>query len=222
MLVLASTSPYRRELLARLAVPFEVADPGLDEEPWKQKGLSPDDLVVQLALAKAEAVAASRPGDHVIGADQVAVLDGEILGKPGTNERAVEQLLRLAGREHRLVTGVALVGPEGWSRTAVDVQEMRMRPFGRPAAERYVAEEEVRNCAGSYRIEGLGIRLFARMRSEDWTGIVGLPLLLVSRLLAEAGLDPLGAPTTSVRERARASGRDVGVVESGARDQGPA
>lgn len=222
MLVLASTSPYRRELLARLAVPFETADPELDEEPWKQKGLSAEDLVTQLALAKALAVAASRSGDHVIGADQVAVLGAEILGKPGTNERAVEQLLRLSGQEHRLVTGVALVGPQGWSRTALDVQVMRMRPFGRAAAERYVAEEDVRNCAGSYRIEGLGIRLFAQMRSEDWTGIVGLPLLVLSRLLAEAGLDPLDESTVGEASRVRGSGPTAGGVESGARDHGAA
>lgn len=192
-LVLASTSPWRGELLAQLQVPFEQVDPQLDEEPWKRRGLSARQLVVELARAKAAAVLAQHPDALALGADQVVCVDGRILGKPGTPERAIEQLELLAGRTHELIGGLALHdGRTGSVRTALDVHEVRLRPLDRAAIERYVSAEDVTGCAGSYRIEGLGVSLFETITGSDYTGVIGLPLMTVTRLLVQAGLDPLG------------------------------
>ncbi len=155
------------------------------------QGLIPDDLVVQLALAKAQALRPQFPGALLLGADQVAVTGNLILGKPGSSERAVEQLLQLAGGEHRLVTGLALWDDrEQREHTAVVVRNLRMRELTRTEAEEYVRRDSPEGCAGSYRIESLGIALFEHI-DGDSSGVVGLPLMAVSRLLREAGLDPL-------------------------------
>jgi septum formation protein len=173
-------------------VRFEAVDPELDEAPWKGLGLSPRELVVTLATEKAQAVLRRRPGCLVLGADQVADVDGRILGKPGDDEHARAQLRELQGRTHHLWTGVALAGPGPEQiRSAVDQHRMVMRPLDADAITRYVAREDVRGCAGSYRVEGLGAALFSAMEGRDWTGIVGLPLLAVVRMLVEAGQDPL-------------------------------
>lgn len=194
-LVLASTSPWRRDLLARLGLPFEAIDPRLDEAPWKDRGLGPEELVVALAIAKAEAGGALRPGSLVIGSDQVACIDGRILGKPGSVERAVEQLQALAGRTHRLVTGVALLdGRSGQVSTALDVHEVTLRALSEEQLRCYVDRDRPLACAGSYKLEGLGIALFERVVGEDYTGVIGLPLTAVVRLLGAVGLDPLGSP----------------------------
>ncbi len=193
-LLLASTSPWRGELLERLGLPFEQLDPELDEAPWKLRGLAVEDLVTQLAVAKAEALAPRAPDAFILGADQVAALDGAILGKPGTVERAIDQLTRLAGRTHRLVTGLALRCPDGTVHTAVDVHEVTLRPLTRPQIEHYVATDEPLACAGSYKMEALGIALFERCRGDDYTAVIGLPLTQVVRLLSEAGWDPLDPP----------------------------
>jgi septum formation protein len=191
-LVLASTSPWRGELLQRLGLPFEQADPGVDEDPWKARGLAPEDLVVQLAVAKAEALAGRYPDALIVGGDQVAAIDGTILGKPGTAERAVQQLMTLQGRTHALVTGVAVHdAADGRTRTALDVHRMTMRPLTKAQARGYVDKDDPRACAGSYKVESLGIALFERLAGDDWTAIVGLPLTVVVRLLHESGVDPL-------------------------------
>jgi len=204
-LILASTSPWRAELLARLQVPFEVADPELDEAPFNSSGLPATELVVELARAKAAAVARGRSGVLVLGADQVVSLDGDILGKPGTPQRAVEQLERLAGRTHELVTGLALHDADsGLVRTGLDVHRVTLRDLPREALVRYVSREDVTGCAGSYRIEGLGIALFAGTEGSDYTGIIGLPLTLTTKLLIWAGIDPLGE-----------SDSDLGHLENG-------
>lgn len=190
-LLLASTSPWRGELLERLGLPFEQVDPDLDEEPWKGRGLSVEDLVTQLAVAKASALADRAPDAFILGADQVAELDGDVLGKPGTAGRAVEQLSRLAGRTHRLVTGLALLCPDGSVRTALDVHEVTLRALTRPQIEHYVQRDQPLACAGSYKLESLGIALLQRCRGDDYTAVIGLPLTQVVRLLAESGWDPL-------------------------------
>ena len=193
-LVLASTSPWRRELLLRLGLAFEAIDPDLDEQPFKDRGLSPEDLVLMLAAAKAEAGGALRPGALVLGSDQVACIDERILGKPGTAERAAEQLQALAGRTHRLVTGVALLdGRTGRVASALDVHEVTLRPLSDAQIRRYVDLDQPLACAGSYKLEGLGIALFERVRGDDYTGVIGMPLTAVVRLLGAVGLDPLGA-----------------------------
>ncbi|HCP47266.1 MAG TPA: septum formation protein Maf, partial [Deltaproteobacteria bacterium] len=163
-LILASTSPFRGELLLRLGLKFEQDDPQLDEEPWKAQGLSPEALVSQLAQAKAAAVATQHPDALVLGADQVVSFEGDVLGKPGSFEAAVEQLRRLQGRTHELVTGVALLdGRDGTCRTEVMTHQVTVRSLDSEAIERYVERDSPEQCAGSYKVESLGITLFERL-----------------------------------------------------------
>lgn len=186
-LVLASTSAARRALLDRLRIPYEAVSPSCDEDAIH--GSSPADTARLRALAKAESVARERSGAVVIGSDQVVELEGELLGKPGSAEAAEAQLARLAGREHRLVTAVAMVGPDA-SRApelSTSVHRMAMRSLDREEIGRYVAADDPSGCAGSYKVESLGIALFDRIEGDDWTAIVGLPLLAVSSMLRRAG-----------------------------------
>lgn len=191
-LVLASTSRWRRGLLERLGVPFACADPELDEDPWKERGLPPRELVEQLAVAKARAVAEQHPGALVLGGDQVACVGDAVLGKPGTVERAEAQLRSMAGRTHELVSGMALLDTrDGTVRTLVDVHRMTLRPLTDGQIAEYVRRERPLDAAGSYYIEGLGIALFESLRGDDYTAILGMPLTGVVRLLAEAGVEVL-------------------------------
>lgn len=191
-IVLASTSRYRRELLARLGVAFEVAAPGLDETPLP--GEAPRATALRLAEAKARTVAARCRDALVIGSDQVAECDGEPVGKPGTHERALVQLARLSGRTVVFHTGVALVNAAtGRARVeCVDVAST-YRTLSAPAIERYLRREQPYDCAGSVRSEGLGIALFERIENDDPTALVGLPLIAVARMLREEGVDVLAA-----------------------------
>jgi septum formation protein len=188
-LVLGSTSPYRRELLARLRVPFDVLAPDVDEEALQRSGAEPSSIALRLAVAKAASVAAKRSDAFVIGSDQVVDLDSEILGKPGDEARAREQLARLQGRTHRLVTAIALRAPDGTIRTHVDVHRMTLRALGAAEIERYVAAERPLDCCGAYKIESLGIALFERIEGDDFTAIPGLPLIALGRLLRESGFE---------------------------------
>lgn len=188
-LVLGSTSPYRRELLARLRVPFDVLGPDVDEEALQRSGAEPSSIALRLAVAKAASVAAKRSDAFVIGSDQVVDLDSEILGKPGDEVRAREQLARLQGRTHRLVTAIALRAPDGTLRTHVDVHRMTLRSLGAVEIERYVAAEQPLDCCGAYKIESLGIALFERIEGDDFTAIPGLPLIALGRLLRESGFE---------------------------------
>lgn len=186
-LVLASTSPYRRQLLERLQVPFSCAAPGVDEQSEKVSGQPPMVIAQRLARAKAEAVFARLPDAIVVGSDQVATLDGAILDKPGTADRAIAQLRSLRGREHRLVTAVAIRHPGGLAEF-VDVTRLCMRDLDDGEIDRYVAADQPLDCAGSYKIEGLGISLFAAIDGEDQTAIMGLPLLALCAELRQLGL----------------------------------
>ena len=192
-IVLASTSPWRRDLLERLGLPFSVIDPQLDETPWHRAGLKPEALVMALASAKAQAVAEqTEAGTVIIAADQVAEIDGLILTKPGTPARAVEQLGKLSGRTHRLLTGlVVLQTASGQELTHLDEERLKMRHLTLRERQNYVEREDVLGCAGSYRIEGLGIALFEAIDLPDFTGVIGLPLLGVVRLLKQVGISPL-------------------------------
>ena len=188
-LVLASTSRYRRELLARLGVPFRARAPGCDEEEVKRllpSGLSPEQLAVALARAKAESLRDVEPAAAVLGSDQVAALGDRLLEKPGTPERAAEQLSWLAGRTHVLCTAVAIFH-EGRLQEHVDVTHLSMRPLTSAQIERYVSADAPLDCAGSYRLEARGISLFERIVSADHTAIVGLPLIAVTSMLAALG-----------------------------------
>jgi septum formation protein len=186
-LILASTSRYRGELLARLAVPFVAAAPDCDEEAYKSRGFTPRELAETLALTKAESLRAVYPDAAILGGDQLAEIDGEILGKPGTEAAARAQLTRLAGRTHTLITAVAIVHGERILRHT-DVTRLTMRPLTADQIARYVAADAPLDCAGSYKLEQLGIALFSRIESEDHTAIVGLPLLALATLLGEIGI----------------------------------
>jgi septum formation protein len=193
-LVLASTSRYRRELLERLRLPFEVASPGVDEAPLP--GEEPAALAQRLALAKAQAVAAARPDAVVIGSDQVADLDGRAIGKPGTHERAVEQLRAMRGRRVVFQTAVAVVRRStGFARTLLAPVAVRFRDLSDAEIEFYLRAEQPYDCAGSAKCETLGIALLDAIDSDDPTALVGLPLIRTSALLREAGIDPLAAGT---------------------------
>ena len=191
-LILASTSRYRRELLLRLRLPFSVEAPGVDETALA--GEPPAALARRLALEKAQAVAARHPHAIVIGSDQVADLDGLALGKPGTHERAVEQLRLMRGRRVVFQTAVAVVrhdhGHAGQDLAAVAVT---FRDLDDAEIEHYLRTETPYDCAGSARSESLGIALLSAIESDDPTALVGLPLIRTCRLLREAGLDPLRA-----------------------------
>lgn len=185
-LVLASTSTYRRRLLERLRVPFACRAPGVDEAPVKAAAATPRAAAIELARRKALAVAAGERDAIVIGSDQCAVLGDELLDKPGDAARAIEQLQRMQGRTHELVTAVAIAHPHGLVEF-VDTTRLTMRPLDRAAIERYVAAEQPFDCAGSYKIEGLGIALFAAIASDDQSAIEGLPLLRVCAELRALG-----------------------------------
>jgi septum formation protein len=184
-LVLASTSRYRRDLLQRLRLPFDIARPDVDETP--AAGEAPAALAMRLAVAKATAVAAQRPGDWVVGSDQVADLGGAPLGKSGGRERAIAQLLAMSGRTIAFHTAVCVVRDGGQPRTAGDVTRVRFRALDAGEVARYVDAETPYDCAGSFKCEGLGIALFEGIESEDPTALVGLPLIATAALLRAAG-----------------------------------
>ena len=185
--VLGSTSRYRRELLSRLNIAFDVGAPDVDETP--RPGEAPADLARRLALAKARAVAAQHPQAAVIGSDQVADLDGEPLGKPGTHERAVQQLRRMRGRTVTFQTAVAVVCHEtGFEQLDLAPVRVRFRDLPDAEIEAYLRAEQPYDCAGSAKSEGLGIALLDAIDSDDPTALVGLPLIRTCRMLRAAGV----------------------------------
>ena len=190
-LVLASSSKYRRELLGRLALPFEAVAPGIDETP--EPGEAPQHLTLRLALAKAQVVAERRRGCIVIASDQVASQGGRILGKPGTEANAVAMLESLSGRSVTFWTSL-VVANAGGGRTHRHVDETRIF-FRRLAPEeirRYVALERPLDCAGAIKSEGRGVLLFERMETEDPTALIGLPLIRLGAMLRAEGVAVLG------------------------------
>lgn len=194
-IVLASTSKYRRGLVERLGIEVEAMAPDFDERAAEQAigAGSTEELAMALALGKARSLVEKCPDALIVGADQIAEIDGERLHKPGTAERARAQLGRLAGRTHRLVTAVVVMRAKDLrSEGIVDVHRLAMRPLSEAAIARYVEREMPIDCAGSYKIEALGIALFERIEGVDFTAIVGLPLTAVVSLLARFGIDVLG------------------------------
>lgn len=189
-LVLASTSPYRRELLTRLGVPFEVAAPDVDETPLA--GESPDDTAQRLSVLKARAVAEKFPDTLVIGSDQVALLEGRQLGKPGTHDKAVAQLQSMRGKTLEFHTALTLLNARtGSVQTANVPVRLVMRDYSDAQIEAYLRRDQPYNCCGSARSESLGIALIARYETEDPNALVGLPLIKLTEMLANEGLDVL-------------------------------
>jgi len=189
-LILGSTSRYRRELLERLRLPFEVRSPEVDETP--RGGEAPAALALRLALAKAHAVAAQAPDAVVIGSDQVADLDGTPIGKPGSHERAVAQLRSMRGKSIVFQTAVAVVCRQtGFEASALVPVQVRFRELSDGEIEHYLRAEQPYDCAGSAKSEGLGIALLTAIESDDPTALIGLPLIRTAELLRQAGIDPL-------------------------------
>jgi septum formation protein len=190
LLILGSTSRYRREMLERLRLPFDVQAPGVDETP--RPGEAPPALAVRLALAKAREVAARFPHAAVIGSDQVADLGGQPIGKPGNHARATEQLRAMRGRAVVFQTAVAVVRlAQGYEASALVPVTVRFREVGDDEIEHYLRTEQPYDCAGSAKSEALGIALVSTIESDDPTALVGLPLIKTCELLRGAGIDPL-------------------------------
>jgi septum formation protein len=186
-LILASSSPYRRELLGRLGLDFESWSPDVDERPLE--GEAPKVTAIRLARLKAEGGIARWPGAWVIGSDQVADHRGEPVGKPGTVERAREQLRAMRGRTVLFHTAVCLMGPQGPAAQRLVTTEVEFRAFGDAEIERYLRAEPALDCAGSAKSEGLGIALLARLGGDDPTALVGLPLIALAQMLRDAGFE---------------------------------
>jgi septum formation protein len=184
-LVLASTSRYRRMLLERLAVPFSTAAPNVDETALP--GELPDDLVSRLARAKANSVVQRHAGCIVIGSDQLAVCDRQILGKPGSVEKCAAQLRSVSGRRVEFKTAVHVVGPTGSNEAHIDVTTVQFRQLSDDEIQRYVVKEQPLDCAGGFKVEGLGITLFEGIESRDPTALIGLPLIWLSGALRRMG-----------------------------------
>lgn len=193
-LILASSSPYRQDMLKRLALPFTAIPPDVDERPLP--GESPAALALRLARAKAAAVAQRHPGGIIIGSDQVATFDGRAIGKPGDHESATAQLHMLSGRSVTFHT--ALCVTDGRHEESDDIVTVcRFRQLGADEIQHYLLRERPYDTAGSAKAEGLGIALMDAMQSDDPTAIIGLPLIALSRMLRGFGLNPLLAHTES-------------------------
>jgi len=189
-LVLASTSSYRRDLLARLGLPFEVANPQTDESPLS--GETPEALAMRLSEAKARAVAAHFPDALIIGSDQVATLDGKIYGKPGSHERAVAQLQALSGKTVNFFTGLCLLNARSGHADIRGVPTLvSFRQLSLCEIENYLQREPAYNCAGSAKSEGLGIALLSRMQGDDPNALIGLPLIALCDMLMQQGAEIL-------------------------------
>lgn len=192
-IVLASTSPFRRELLARLGLPFLTASPEVDEARLPDEG--PETLVTRLAEAKARAVGARHPGSLVIGSDQVACIDGAVLGKPGERGRAIAQLTQAAGRVVVFYTGLCLLDTRtGQADVVCEPFRVHFRALTTAQIAAYVDRERPFNCAGSFKSEGLGIALFERLEGDDPNALIGLPLIRLIAMLERAGVEVLDQP----------------------------
>lgn len=190
-LILGSSSPYRCELLAKLKLPFTTASPNIDESPLI--GESPAQLVVRLAENKARKVAESNLSALVIGSDQVAVLDGDILGKPGTADKAIAQLQAASGKTVTFLTGLALYNAANQQmQSIVEPFEVVFRNLSEQQIRRYIDLEQPLDCAGSFKSEGLGISLFSELRGSDPNSLIGLPLIRLTDMLAAQGVEVLG------------------------------
>tara|TARA_Y100000815_G_scaffold273340_1_gene304334 strand:- start:947 stop:1603 length:657 start_codon:yes stop_codon:yes gene_type:complete len=189
-LLLASGSPYRRELLTRLRIPFDCASPDIDETPSTNE--SPQDYVARLAYEKARALAAQYPQHWIIGSDQTCVLNNQICGKPGNHDNAVAQLQRANGQRVSFYTGLCLLNSDsGEYYSLTEPFHVHFRNLSEAEIERYVALEQPYDCAGSFKVEGLGINLFEKLEGRDGTSLIGLPLIGLIDLMRKAGINPL-------------------------------
>jgi len=186
-IVLASSSPYRKKLMEQVNIPFEQQNPTVDEEELRQKApVSIPDLPMYLAKQKAESLVAANPGAIVIGCDQMGLLKGLPLNKPGTREKAVEQLKKLQGQSHQLITALAVNFNGKWE-LHTDITVMKMRPLTEEKIKNYVHLDDPVNSSGSYKVESMGLALFEDIETKDHTAIIGLPMLALCRILEKFG-----------------------------------
>lgn len=191
-LILASTSPWRRALLEKLAIPFECAAPEVDETPLP--GEAPRHLVSRLAQQKAQSLAQRYPAHLIIGSDQICVLDSEITGKPLTEENARQQLLKARGNIVTFYTGLALYNSAtGHLQTEVEPFDVHFRHLSETEIDDYLRKERPLHCAGSFKSEGLGIALFERLEGRDPNTLIGLPLIALCQMLRREEMNPLNA-----------------------------
>ncbi len=186
-LILASSSPFRKELLHRLGLPFSVIAPQVDETPLPDESVRTH--VARLASVKAHAIAQQHPHALIIGSDQVAILEGEIIGKPGDHHTAVQQLTKASGKRMAFLTGLCLLN-SATHRMQVDVIPFSVvfRLLSAPQIEKYLRHEQPYNCAGSFKSEGLGIALFDKLEGDDPTALIGLPLISLVRMLEQENM----------------------------------
>jgi MAF protein len=189
-LILASSSPYRRELLSRFGIEFSTVSPVVDEKQLPNEGA--EDLVLRLSKEKALAVARSHPEALIIGSDQVATVADLILGKPGDHQQAIEQLMRASGQRVTFYTGLVLYNSKSDNIQSSCVPfHVQFRNLQQSEVEHYLLKEQPYNCAGSFKSEGLGICLFERMEGEDPNALIGLPLIRLNQMLRNQGVDIL-------------------------------
>ena len=189
-LILGSSSTYRKSLLERLTVDFKCYSPDIDEAP--KPGEHPQDMVERLAITKAKKVAAQFPHSLIIGSDQTAVLNGAVIGKPMTEEKAIEQLTACSGRTVTFLTSLCLLNAEnGNFQCRVIPFHVSFRELTAEQIRGYIKKEQPLNCAGSFKVEGLGITLFEKLEGEDPTSLIGLPLIALTEMLRNEGIEPL-------------------------------
>jgi len=185
-IVLASSSPYRRVLLDRFLDNYETITPDVDES--NDQGLDPAELATYLARKKAEAIVKNARQALIIGADQLAVLDDRVLGKPGDHQKAIEQLLAASGKAVTFLTAVCILDPIGRTRFEhTDKTTVRFRQFDRRLAEAYLRHDKPYDCAGSFKLEGAGFVLFESVKTDDPTALIGLPMIWVADRLLQLG-----------------------------------
>ncbi|MCH7830054.1 MAG: septum formation protein Maf [Proteobacteria bacterium] len=185
-IILASSSPYRRGLLDRFLDHYEAISPNIDES--NKQGLAPEELARHLARKKAEAIAINARQALIIGADQLAVLDNQVLGKPGSHQKAIEQLLAATGKAVTFLTAVCILDPIGRTRFEhIDKTSVRFRQFDRRLAEAYLRHDKPYDCAGSFKLEGAGFVLFDSVQTDDPTALIGLPMIWVADRLLQLG-----------------------------------
>ncbi|OUR94154.1 septum formation protein Maf [Halobacteriovorax marinus] len=187
-LILASTSPYRKEQLERLNISFGCHSPNVDEEQFKGQIMDPSKLASTLARLKAESILERFPNDFIIGGDQVLNIKGKILGKPLTQQKAIEQLSLLSGQTHELITSTCYLSKDQLIERTV-IAKMKMRPLSLAQITSYIELEQPLKCCGSYMLENKGIALFEEIDCPDYTAIIGLPLMSTAQILMENGFN---------------------------------
>ena len=186
-LILGSTSPFRAEILQKLCISFDTAAPDINESPLANE--SPSELVERLSVCKAKKVAETHPAALIVGSDQVACVDQQILGKPHTHENAIEQLRSLSGKIVSFHTGLCLFNSEsGNTQSTVEVFKVHFRALTDDQIERYLRNEQPYNCAGSFKSEALGVSLFKKLEGDDPNTLIGLPLIRLVEFLSNEGL----------------------------------